>query len=596
MNYQNSQQLTIQQALSRAKKAGKKGKIADAVELYTAVLQHQPNHPIAKKRLRELQKKLPNNQAVQVTTENLSQGQINSLANLYQSGQMIKTEQACRELLQAYPQSLVVMNVLGSALRGQGKLQEAVQTYNRAIQLKPNVADTYANRGNTLKDLGRLDEALQNYDKAIQLKPDFAEAHSNLGATLKELGRLKEAEASYRKAIALKPDYADAHNNLGITLQELGRSKDAEASLRQALALIPDYAVAHSNLGITLKELGRLDEAVASCDKAIQLKPDFAEAYTNRGVALKGLGRLNEAVASYDKAIQLHPNFYAAYYNRGDLLAEHALLDAEQLRNAIDDFDRSKTSMGRARTLELLYKVGRYDLFHERLSMLPESDHTERRIAAISAFAADQLDHDNPHLFCKNPLEFLHINHVSGISGPFLNDLIEELKARKAQWEPHGKTTHSGFQTKSDLFVNPTQHIRQLEEIIKKEIRTYYAHFKSQDCLFMSLWPKTLNLSGWFVRLLSQGYQGSHMHPAGWLSGVVYLEVPKFNEKDEGAIKFGLHGYDYPIAVKPSAEVIHQPKRGDIALFPSSLFHQTIPFNKDSERMVVAFDLRPDNP
>jgi hypothetical protein len=113
-----SQQLTIQQAISRAKKAVKQGKIAEAVEIYTAILQQQPNHPFAKKKLRNLKKKLPNNQAVQVATENLSQGQINSLANLYQSGQMIKTEQACRELLQAYPQSLLVMNVLGSALRG----------------------------------------------------------------------------------------------------------------------------------------------------------------------------------------------------------------------------------------------------------------------------------------------------------------------------------------------------------------------------------------------------------------------------------------------------------------------------------------------
>ena len=48
-NMAQSQQLTIQQAISRAKKATKQGKIADAVELYTAVLQHQPNHPIAKK-------------------------------------------------------------------------------------------------------------------------------------------------------------------------------------------------------------------------------------------------------------------------------------------------------------------------------------------------------------------------------------------------------------------------------------------------------------------------------------------------------------------------------------------------------------------
>ena len=48
-----SQQLTIQQGISRAKKAVKQGKIADAVELYTTVLQQQPNHPLAKKQLRK---------------------------------------------------------------------------------------------------------------------------------------------------------------------------------------------------------------------------------------------------------------------------------------------------------------------------------------------------------------------------------------------------------------------------------------------------------------------------------------------------------------------------------------------------------------
>ena len=98
MNNQNSQQLTIQQALSRAKKAVKQSKIAEAVKLYTAVLAHQPNHPIAKKALRQLQKDQPQNQPVKTETTSPSQDQINSLVHLYQSGQMIKTEQACREL------------------------------------------------------------------------------------------------------------------------------------------------------------------------------------------------------------------------------------------------------------------------------------------------------------------------------------------------------------------------------------------------------------------------------------------------------------------------------------------------------------------
>ena len=111
------------------------------MELYTAVLAHQPNHPFAKKALRKLQKGLPQNKPVKTETSSSSQDQANALVKLYQSGQMTKTEQACRELLQTYPQSLFVLNILGAALSGQGKLQEAVQTYDKAIQLKPDFAD-----------------------------------------------------------------------------------------------------------------------------------------------------------------------------------------------------------------------------------------------------------------------------------------------------------------------------------------------------------------------------------------------------------------------------------------------------------------------
>ncbi len=103
-----SQQLTIQQALSREKKANKQGNTAVALELYKAVLQQQPNHPIAKKRLRKLQEELPQNQSTEAETSNPPLDQITTLVNLYHSGQLMKSEQACRELLQIYPQSLIV--------------------------------------------------------------------------------------------------------------------------------------------------------------------------------------------------------------------------------------------------------------------------------------------------------------------------------------------------------------------------------------------------------------------------------------------------------------------------------------------------------
>ena len=124
-----SQQLAIEQAISLAEKAADQGDIAVARQLYSAVLQQQPNHPVATKSLGQLPKELPHNQSLQAQTVNPSPDQCNALINLYHSGQITKTEQACKELMQAYPQSLIVLNVLGATLVGQGQLQPAVQVF-----------------------------------------------------------------------------------------------------------------------------------------------------------------------------------------------------------------------------------------------------------------------------------------------------------------------------------------------------------------------------------------------------------------------------------------------------------------------------------
>ena len=110
--------------------------------------------------------------SVQVEIVDPSPDQINALVNLYYSGQMVQTEQACRMLLQTYPQSLVVINLLGASLQGQGRLEEAVEGFNKVIEIKPDYAAAYSNRGAVLKELGQLEEAVENYKKAIQLKHD----------------------------------------------------------------------------------------------------------------------------------------------------------------------------------------------------------------------------------------------------------------------------------------------------------------------------------------------------------------------------------------------------------------------------------------
>jgi predicted RNA methylase len=98
--------------------------------------------------------------------------------------------------------------------------------------------------GITLQELGRLEDAEKSYNKAIEIKPDLAEAHCNLGSILKELGKLEGAETSYKKAIAIKPDYAEAHCNLGNIYLNKKQPIDAYKHIRIALYYSPKLATA----------------------------------------------------------------------------------------------------------------------------------------------------------------------------------------------------------------------------------------------------------------------------------------------------------------------------------------------------------------
>ena len=108
---------------------------------------------------------------------------------------------------------------------------------------------------------------------------------------------------------------------------------------------------------------------------------------------------------------------------------------------------------------------------------------------------------------------------------------------------------------------------------------------------FIELWPGEIKVTGWYNRLLKNGYHTAHIHPSGWLSGVIYLRTVDPSDSDEGSIEFSLHGYDLPIIDENYPRKVHRPKKGDLILFPSSLFHRTVAFTQEGERCVVAFDI-----
>ena len=176
-------------------------------------------------------------------------------------------------------------------------------------------------------------------------------------------------------------------------------------------------------------------------------------------------------------------------------------------------------------------------------------------------------------------------------SNSFIADLIEDLSNIKQIWQPPNQSARGGFQTEGNLFRYSARNIVILREIILNEIDAYYENFKNEDCSFIENWPAEKNITGWHMVLKEQGYHNLHIHPGGWLSGVIYLKVVPPLNKNEGAITFNVTHSNTTFPNFP--RIIHNPEVGDMIMFPSSLHHGTIPFSTDADRVVVSFDLKP---
>jgi len=189
---------------------------------------------------------------------------------------------------------------MGVTLQDQGKLEEAIEAYNKSLAIKPDYAEAYYNMGNALKVQGKLEEAIEAYNKVLAIKPDYAEAHHNKGNALKDQGKLEEAIEAYNKALAIKPDYAETYNNMGNALQEQGKLEEAIDAYNKSLAIKPDFAEAYYNMGNALKDQGKLEEAIEAYNKALAIKPDYAEAHHNMSYACLAVKNFEQGFEKYE--------------------------------------------------------------------------------------------------------------------------------------------------------------------------------------------------------------------------------------------------------------------------------------------------------
>ena len=237
----------------------------------------------------------------------------NLAATLRETGNLSEAEQHFRRLRELDPNDVETLFHLGGLLAARSQFVESVAVYRDALRLTPDNPYLWMALGKASEGIpGRLEESMRCLQRAVELRPDLADAHYGLGFVQAKLGMIGAAVASYQRALELEPGAVNALNDLGNILRDEGRFDEAIALYRRALAVSPDHAAVHCNLGNALLSQDRLDEAIASYRRSVHLTPDFALAHFNLGNALSLNGQRDDALRCFATVLQLEPDHATA--------------------------------------------------------------------------------------------------------------------------------------------------------------------------------------------------------------------------------------------------------------------------------------------
>jgi tetratricopeptide (TPR) repeat protein len=179
---------------------------------------------------------------------------------------------------------------------------------------------------------------------------------------------------------------------------------------------------------------------------------------------------------------------------------------------------------------------------------------------------------------------------------PSLDALAERLRTlHLGTHQPLDQSVRGGTQTDGPLFSRIEPEIRALRQAIVEAVEAHIAQLPPPDPTHPTLSvPRTgrVRFSGsWSVRLVGGGQHANHIHPEGWFSSAFYVALPAEEQRGAapaGWLKLGEPQAELGLDLPPFRHV--EPKPGRLVLFPSTMWHGTLPFG-EGERLTVAFDV-----
>jgi tetratricopeptide (TPR) repeat protein len=215
-----------------------------------------------------------------------------------------RTAESVRRAEIRNPDLAAVHRVAGLLQANDGRYEQAVAEYQRAIELEPNNSDSYRRLGKAYQANSQLDQALAALRRAVELEPGYFKPYQDLGAFYFERADYGEAAKQLKKEIELAPNEPEAHFALGTAYLDLGQYGDGETELRVALGLAetPDTL---NNLGVVLMYQGRDNEAIPYFSRALSLSPDRSVWWMNMATAYRRVNRAADSERANRQGLDL---------------------------------------------------------------------------------------------------------------------------------------------------------------------------------------------------------------------------------------------------------------------------------------------------
>jgi len=479
-------------------------------------------------------------------------------------GEIGKAETSFRKVLALEPQHAFAKLSLGVVLKDTERAQQSeVLLAEGLAETKDGLlqASFAYNLAFAQYDQGKIDAALNSFTLVRGLDPGrSSNVDLNRANILCELSRFEEAQTLLKDLLQREPLNDQAHIAYNRLLYSLRREEDFLKSF--------DLAPANTRLQMSkatlLTPAGRTEEALEIYAGILAREPDNQDAVTGMAAVLSKLGRHGEAVLRLEQALIRAP--------------DNSLLFAGIANAALQGRNPEKAAA----------------MAEKALARAPHDQLVLALLGSAWRLMGDERDEilngydDLIQVFDLDPPEgFSDMSRFNAA----LNDWLTGL--HHSNREPINQSLRAGSQSWGKIFGVGHDLVERVKERIVGAMDRYIAGIKPQhDHPFRGRRANDFRFQGsWSSRLSDRGYHVNHVHPFGWISSCYYVGVPdtvKDQSAKEGWIKFGEPDFD--IGLTPRRAI--QPVPGRLVLFPSYMWHGTIPFHGQA-RTTIAFDAVP---